>query len=67
VGGAAALLLAQQTQYQPTAPGNPNAPMFPPNNVIATQNVSPQLISTQNISPTQNISSQNFMTNQLQK
>ncbi|HZF00827.1 MAG TPA: hypothetical protein VE344_02925 [Methylomirabilota bacterium] len=69
VGGVAALVLAQQTQYQPAAPGNPNAPMYPPNNVITTQSVSPQEISTQqispqNISPTQNISGQNFTTNQ---
>jgi hypothetical protein len=59
VSGVAALVLAQQTRYQPAAPGNPNAPMYPPNNVITTQSISPQEISTQNISPTQNISGQN--------
>lgn len=72
VGGTTALVLAQQTQYQPTAPGNPDAPYLPPNNVVTTQNVSPQEISppdisTQMITPqsisNQNISGQNFSTN----
>ncbi|HXE42740.1 MAG TPA: hypothetical protein VN516_06915 [Candidatus Baltobacteraceae bacterium] len=60
ISGTAALLLAQQTQYQPAAPGNPNAPT--PNNVITTQSVAPQNISTQNISGQNFSANTNFMT-----
>ena len=72
-GGTAALLLAQQPEYQGAAPGNQNAPYLLPNDVVRTQSISPQNISpTQNISPqsispTQHISPQNFSTNQLNR
>jgi len=53
IGGTTAMLLAQQTQYQPAAPGNPDAPYLPPNNVVTTQGVSPQQISPQPLTTNQ--------------